>query len=292
MMDDEEGGTPSTNGVVKPQFKKRGFKGKIREACDYGGKVKAEEGTNAGDDDVDKQKLDDLRKVRELKKRRSGTDVAGGMNKAAKAVKGSGEAEGVEGEVSGIGANMKSQFSSNRRMYDDPIGSIAHKDIMEKYVEEKLGLTKSEGDVGVGSSTTESASRRQEGGEEENEQAGFYTGIAEVELDESYKIKNIQETEKSLREMAARRKGAMGREKGPELGYGGRFTKPKSRADYIEAERRQALESAPAATVALPPGEGRAEEQTSNHQYNKPLHKGPTSSDTRMLNNYKARQKY
>lgn len=279
----------------KPTFKKRGFKGKIRSSS--GPEVKVEEGDEG---DVDKQKLNDLRLVRELKKRKSGTDVVRGLNKAAKVVKGAGDGGGEVGEsleVSGISATMKSQFSSNRRMYDDPIGTIAHRDIMERYVEEKLGLVNGEGDQGA---STASSGDRKQGPlqEEDNEQAGFYTGIAEVELDESYKLKNIQETEKSLMEMAARRK-ARDREQGPELGYGGRFHKPKSRADYVEEERRQAEESAPAPSVALPPAQrgagGEAIEDRVHHDLGDRRHQkraGAGQNDTRMLKNFQARQKY
>ena len=278
--------------AMKPQFKKRGFKGKIRQT-EPSIEVKVEEDAFDVDDSIDKQKLDDLRKLREFKKRKAGTDVTGAMNKAARMVKGRSDSEGIEAQkVSGIGATMKSQFSSNRRMYDDPIGSIAHSDIMEKYVEEKLGLAKSEDDDGLEVSATAPANSVQGINEEENEQAGFYTGIAEVELDESYKLKNIQDTEKSLLEMAVKRKLAKEKERGPELGYVGRFIKPKSRADYIEEERREALESAPAPTVALPPGAGSIGEEPQSYKQNKSSHRGHTSSDTRMLMNFKARQKY
>lgn len=305
--DEHEETSKAKDGVKKPTFKKRGFKGKIRTS---GPEVKTEAGEDALED-VDKQKLDDLRKVRELKKRRAGTDVAGGLNKAAKVAKGDGAGEvGDNQEVSGIGANMKSQFSSNRRMYDDPIGTIAHRDIMERYVEEKLGLVNGGGDQGAPSTAASSGDKQQGSGgagdEDENEQAGFYTGIAEVELDDSYKLKNIQETEKSLREMAARRK-AREREQGPELGYNGRFQKPKSRADYVEAERRQAEESAPAPSVALPPGStkgGEAAEDRRHHtgerkdqqragQNGERKHQQRAGqNDTRMLKNFQARQKY
>ena len=97
---------------------------------------------------------------------------------------------------------------------------------------------------------------------------GVFTGIAEVELPKSFKLKNIQETEMNLYKLMEKRQQGYTAEQKAELrgklamasdistGYAGRFLKPKSRADYIVEERRReelAAASAIAPSVELPP---------------------------------------
>ena len=272
---------------VPSKFKKRNIKISARKPEV---KVKSEDGASEDDDDdVDKQRLSDLRELQHLKKRKAGTDVYG-MNKGAKSLK---RADAEDAGETGISGDLKSQFSTNRRMYDDPIGTVAHKDIMERYVEEKLGLVEK---------ATDEEERFAEREAALDDQARVFTGIAEVELDPAYKQKNIEETDASLKRMRAMKRGGSDR-RGPEEGYEGRFVKQKTAADYRKLEEEQQamrgeagqLESVP--TVPLPPpenvsgGKSTREAETTCAKPRRP-HTGPVATDLKKVKDFVSRQKY
>ena len=277
MTDDE-------SAILKPVFKKRAFKGSFKKqeiVVKSEGSAVEDEG-----DDVDKQRLNDMRELQLLKKRKAGTDV-GGMNKGVKSLK---RADTEDAKETGISGDLKSQFSANRRMYDDPIGTVAHKDIMERYVEERLGLIDKAKDEEEGYEDREAAL---------DDQAGVFTGIAEVDLGPIYKQKNIEQTEASLKRMRANRRG--NRRSGPEEGYEGRFVKPKTAADYRREEENQAMMKGPfqeeIPTVPLPPSEDAGKEKKEDgERERKPKgrahYQGPVATDLKRVKDFVSRQKY
>lgn len=333
-------------------FKKRSVKGNIRS-------TEVVKGTESDEDekDVDLSALQSTKLDQTLRKKKAGLDAANVMNKSVRSTAGdSGDNQQVA-DIS-IGANMKSQFSS--KMLGTG-AAISHENIMEQYVEEALGLrNRADSDVDKGPKTVEEqlileAKTKYSGGglletdseaieaglddddkngkkEETDVDTSVFTGIAEVELPSSYKLKTMKETEKSLLALMERKKvreeernshHSSGKEfrintiqKNIALtdvssGYGGRFTKPKSRADYEAEERRRNMTSVSGGgvpTVPLPPDLSKATgandedadtpatstsaaggRNTSNRQ---PGTKGNRSNDTRMLENYKKRLKY
>lgn len=335
-------------------FKRRSLKGNIRSTE----AVKASE-SDDDEKDVDLSALQSTKLDQTLRKKKSGLDAANVMNKGARS-KASDSGDSQVADIS-IGANMKSQFSS-KMLGTAP--TISHENIMEQYVEEALGLRKdrANSDVDKGPKTEEErlileAKTKYSGGglletdseaieagvtdnnnnsnndkkEETDVDTSVFTGIAEVELPSSYKLKAMKETEKSLVALMGRRKEREEERNSHQTygkgefrintiqrnlaltdvssGYGGRFQKPKSRADYEAEERRRnmlSVSGGSVATVPLPPDLSKAtganDEDTEtpaststdgrNPSHRQSGFKANRSNDDRMIENYKKRLKY
>lgn len=275
----EEGAKP----VVA--FKKRSVKGQIRRADPADVPIKREAGAegadsgadgNDGDADggADIRTLADIRQEQELRRRKTGVDAATISarrdNKQSK-----------HDSATAIGGPLQQrQYTSH---VDHGIGAAVphkHEEIMEAYVQSKLGTGSADADASGGNGTAAAADgglyslsdglrvpvKAEEEEKDPDASIGNFTGIAEVQLPSSYAVRAAQETERTRQLLAE--KGAVKKKDATGLrtqlgyrsmqgGYNGtsdRFAKPMSHKEFqlIEEKKMERSGTIAAPTVALP----------------------------------------
>jgi hypothetical protein len=249
-------------------FKKRGAKKNLHSRKPEVG-VKLEEGGEV-DEGLDTRTLEEIRFEQELRRRKHGVSASkvSGEKKKSTAVDASSASSGLGNK----------EYTSVMVSGVVPDKLTKHEDIMEEYVNKRLGNDSNEKDEQVVDATAAAdaelyklstvldtavipATATNDINERDsNADVGIYTGIAEVELPASYALQNIKDTEKTKRLLYSNSTGNRYKEghyaSAPKegclpstLGYrranGGydgksdRFTKPMSRAEYAEREAKR-----------------------------------------------------
>ena len=230
IMDAEEGGGMSTT-VKVVAFKKRVIKGQLRGSGGAAEPLLDEsKRTYYGRDDdedggegVDNKTLEDVKFEQQMRRRQLGVDAKSLLKKPVKASSTAAAASSSSSSAavaSGVLPSVSQTFSAAGTNMDLDIGSNPHESIMETYVAEQLGLNKAEGGPSAAPLTADEKLyrvpeeiRALEGRQADDvaalsseAEAGIYAGMAEVALPASFRLKNLQETEKAMRELEARGK--------------------------------------------------------------------------------------